>query len=55
MEMGLTIRQFNYLTRNGKSIVGIKRDAREKGIILLKEYSMTEKKFRWIIYKVKMK
>lgn len=53
-ELGLTVWKFNYITRNGKSIAGIQRDAREKGIIVTKDYSMKKKKFSWVIYRKKM-
>jgi len=54
-EMGMSHRAFFDRTRNGRSIAGLRKDAREKGIVIIKDWYLKKKKFKWVIYKVKMK
>jgi hypothetical protein len=54
-EMGFSVRTFSRRTQNNKSLAGIRKDAREKGIIIIKDWYDQKRKFRWVIYKVKMK
>lgn len=54
VEMGMSVKMFYYYTRGGRSISSIQRDARAKGIIVIKDYSMKKKKIRWVIYRKKM-
>jgi len=53
--MGMSHRAFFDRTRNGRSIAGLRKDAREKGIVIIKDWYLKKKKFKWVIYKVKMK
>ena len=54
IELGISVRQFKDRTQNGKSIKGLQKDARAKGIVIMKDYYDKKKKYKWVIYKVKM-
>lgn len=54
-ELGISERQFYERTQHGNSIAGLQKDARAKGIIIIKDWYLKKKNFKWVIYKVKMK
>ncbi len=54
-ELGISVHSFFDRTRKGRSIAGLQKDARKKGIVILKDYHDKKKHYKWVIYKVKMK
>lgn len=48
-ELGISVRTFYRM-----SLAGLQKDARAKGIVIMKDYYDKKKKYKWVIYKVKM-
>lgn len=54
IELGIKHWQFKERTQNESSFKGLQKDARAKGIVIIKDYSPNKLKITWVIYKVKI-